>query len=138
LKRFGAILALAFCLLWPANKPVRAAGRYNLQITIGASPVQVWTKDSPYFVNELLIQGQPGAGAGLVYVLAGITNGRTPSTSNASDVTATLCAATSTVPGCPYSDGTLATPNGAIDLSGIWIHGAHAGDVVIVSFDARD
>lgn len=135
---------LLFCLLALivfASHPsrLRAAGRYNLQITITAgNAIQVWPMTSPYFVNEILIQGQPGSGAGLIYVMTGIGNNRTPSHTAASDLTATLCAATSTLPGCPYSDGTLATSNGAIDLSGIWIDGSHSSDVVVISFDARD
>lgn len=139
MKRISALLVLFVLLLWPAYQPVRAAGRINLQVTIAAgTPVHVWTQSSPYLVNEMIIQGQPGSSAGLVYVMAGIASGRTPASTNATDLTATLCAATSTVPGCPYSDGTIATSNAGIDVSKIWIDGSHSGDVVVVSFDTRD
>lgn len=139
LKRFITAIALLALMLWPVPKPVRAAGRINITFTIAAgTPVQIWTQSSPYLVNELLIQPQPGSSAGVIYVMAGIGNGRTPAHTNSSDLTATLCAATSTAPGCTYSDGTLATPNSAVDISGIFLDGAHTGDTVTVSFDTRD
>lgn len=137
-KRLAVLLTIAL-LFWPAPKPVRAAGRRNITFTItSGTPIQIWTQSSPFFVNELIIQPQLGSSTGVIYVMAGIGNGRTPAHTNSSDLTATLCAATSTAPGCTYSDGTLATPNSAVDLSGIFLDGAHTGDTVTVSFDTRD
>lgn len=105
------VIMVVCCAVSPRG---RAAGRVNLTVTISAgTPVHVWTQSTPYFVNELLIQPQPGASVGLIYVMAGIGNSRTPASTASSDLTATLCAATATVPGCTYSDGTLATPNSA-------------------------
>ena len=137
-KRIAVLLTIAL-LLWPVPKPARAMGRQNVTITIASgTPVQVWSQSTPFYVNELLIQPQPGSSAGLVYVMAGILNGRTPAYTNSTDLSATLCAATSTLPGCTYSDGTLATPNASVDLSGIWVDGAHNGDKVVVSYDIKN
>ena len=63
----------------------------------------------------------------------GIVN-RTPSTSNASDVTVELYAATSTAPGGQYSDPEAAiefSQAPAIDLNQLWIDGAEADPVRI-------
>lgn len=137
-KRIAVLLTIAL-LLWPVPKPVRAMGRANLTVTISAgTPVHIWTQSTPFYVNELIIQPQPGSSAGLIYVMMGIGNGRTPASTNSTDLTATLCAATSTLPGCTYSDGTIATPNASIDLSGGWLDGAHTGDKVTVSYDIKN
>ena len=135
--KFKGLLAVALLLLLPVASSIKAGLRVNSVITINSGvPVQVWTHGS-LIADELLIQGQIGSSAGIVYVMAGIAAGRTPATTNATDVTAVLCAATSTSPGCPYSDGKLTQQSTGVDVSTIWIDGAHTADKVIVSFNPR-
>lgn len=69
-------------------------------------------------------------------IMAGATN-RTPAKTNGTDVTAQLCAATATLPGSSYADGTLVQQSTGIDVGAIWIDGATTGTIVIVSYQPR-
>lgn len=113
----------------------RAAGRINQALTITAgTPVQV--APSGTIADEILILPAPGATVGITYVMAGATN-RTPAKTNTTDVTAQLCAATATLPGCSYADGTLVQQSTGVDVGAIWIDVATTGTVVIVSYQPR-
>jgi len=88
------------------------------------------------FINRIFIQMQVGAAAGVGYVYEGISNGRTPV--SGTDASVELAAATSTVPGAPYTDTAIPRQTPDIDLSQYWIDGAHSGDTVYVSWDEQD
>lgn len=109
------------------------ARRVNTQVTVTAgTPVRLST--TKRLVNRIFVQMAIG-GSGVGYVMTGIPNGTTPSSSNAAHLTAQLCAATATAPGCNYSDNINSTSNAdPIDLSEIWLDGATSGDKIIVSF----
>ena len=136
MKRFSLLLAILLFCLWPVPKPVRAGtAKVNQSLTITAgTPVRVALAGT--MADEILIQPQPGGTVGLVYVMAGIY-GRTPSTSKGTDVTAVLCAATSTLPGCPYTDGTSVSQSTPVDAGSIWVDVATTGTVVIVTYAPR-
>lgn len=136
MKRLSILFAILVLLLWPVLKPVRAAGRINqsLMITSG-SPIQIAPTGT--IADELLIQPATGSTVGTVYVMAGIAAGRTPSKSNATDVTAQLAAATSTTPGQAYSDGTTVQQSAGVNVGAIWIDVATTNTVVLVSYAPR-
>lgn len=88
------------------------------------------------FASRVFIQMVTG-GSGLGYVMAGILGTRVPSTSNNSDVTMELPAATSTGPGGFYSDFDPNFMGGGIDITTLWVDGANTGDKIRVSYDLR-
>lgn len=111
--------------------------RNNRTITVAAgTPVRI--SSSRLLVRKVFIQmlTVPGGSAGLGYVMAGIQGGRTPSASASSDLTAQLCAASTTAPGCSYSDQDM-VGTAPIDLSQMWVDGAHTGDTIAVSWELR-
>lgn len=124
-----ALLALALC-------PIADARRQNTQVTVTAgTPIRLST--TKRLVNRIFIQMAIG-GTGVGYVFDGIANGTTPDPTHAADLTAQLCAATATAPGCNYSDVVNSvTAADAIDLSQFWVSGSHTGDVLIISFAER-
>ncbi len=110
--------------------------RINRTFTVGAGPFNVASglttaaaETNRTIATRVFIQ-MLTAGTGLGYVMDGIRPGRVPSILTAADVTAELAPATATAPGGTYED---ADPAG-IDLSRLWIHGAHAGDTIKVSY----
>jgi hypothetical protein len=129
------LLTLASLLF---TQPV-AARRANMVVTIAAgTPVRLST--SKLIANRILIQPIEGCSScGVVYVMADIPSGTTPSASNAAHVAASLCAASAAAPGCTYSDPSVVQQGASstIDLSLIWIDGAHTGDTVRISYDER-
>lgn len=132
--------------------------RINTTFTIAAgTPINVATgmtatqmtsngygaKIPSLYVSRVFIQMLPGASAGIGYVMDGIygvnaagTGPRVPASTNAADVTAELAPAISTAPGGSYTDidnsytGTI-----GIDLSKMWVDGAHTGDTVKISYN---
>lgn len=138
MRRLIASLAFLALVLWPVPKPVRAAtSRVNTtfsSITAG-TPVQVTTQKG-LIADEILIQPQPSGTVSLVYVMAGVYN-RTPSKSNSADLSATLCAATSTLPGCTWSDGSTNQNATGIDPSSVWIDVGTTNTPVTVSYQPR-
>lgn len=136
MKRFSLIFSLTIlALLCSVERPARAAGRINQKLTVTAgTPIQIAPTGT--IADEVVIQPAAGGTVSLVYVMAGIY-GRTPSTSNATDVTTTLCPATATIPGCSYSDGTLAQPATGVDVGAIWIDVGTSSTVVYVSYQPR-
>lgn len=129
----------AIVLLCLAATSIYSGPRINQTLTITAgTPIQLATKYTP--INRLLIQALTG-GTGLVYVMdmSGYLSTVTPNPATSGHLTAQLAPATSTAPGGSYSDATDATPgSGPIDLSRIYIDGAHSGDTVVVSYDLRN
>lgn len=127
-RTLSATLIVALLLLFPVAGG--SSVRYNRTITITAgTPIQIST--TARLARAIFIQMAIG-GSGYGAVMAGITNGRTPSKTASTDLTAQLAPATATIPGSSYSD---ANPLG-IDISTIWVDGSNSGDTVIVSFDA--
>ncbi len=122
-------LALAILLFQPRLPGSQRYNRSPQIVVASGTPVQLATTQT--IVREVFIQMAVSASGGVGYVMAGIPNGVTPSSSTASQLTAQLCAATSTTPGCAYSDS---NPLG-IDVSQIWVDGGHTGDVIICSWD---
>jgi hypothetical protein len=129
---------------------ISAAPRKNKLVTIASgTPVQLsalansgcsTTVNQACYVDKLFIQPAIG-GSGVVYVMdmSAFIAGTVPSYSTADDVTAQLCAATSTAPGCNYLDTSLPAPaSGGIDITRIWIDGSNTGDTVVVSFVLRN
>ena len=103
-------------------------------ITISAgSAQQLCTQlSSPTrFCTRLIIQCQPGAGDGLVYVFNVVPAGVTPTISTFPYIT--LAAGGSTSPSDSYQDQTDTGNTSNIDLCAIWIDGSHTGDVVTFS-----
>ncbi len=137
MKRLALLLAIALALCCGPNRGRAATSRVSVTfsaITSGA-PVQVTTQTG-LIATEIIIQPQPSSTVGLVYVMAGVYN-RTPSKSNSADLTATLCAATSTLPGCTYSDGSTNQVTSGIDPSSIWIDVATTNTPVTVSWQPQ-
>jgi hypothetical protein len=111
--------------------------RINTKVTLApGTPINVAAAlelTDNHMANRVSIQMATG-GSGLGYVMDGIAVGRTPATTNASDVTVELYPATSTAPGGQYSDPEAAidfSMSPAIDLSMLWIDGAEADPVRI-------
>lgn len=118
-------LVLGLLLILPALH----ADRVGTTVTIAAgTPVRV--SATAIYADRIFIQMKVAASGGVGYVMLGVPPGVTPST--ASWPTIQLCAATSTVPGCAYSD-----VGANIDISRIWIDGAHTGDTVTVSYERK-
>ena len=137
MKRIVLLLTIALALCCGPNHGRAATSRVSVtfsSITAG-TPVQVTTQTG-LRATEIIIQPQPSATVGLVYVMAGVYN-RTPSKSNSTDLTATLCAATSTLPGCTYSDGSTNQVTSGIDPSSIWIDVATSNTPVTVSWQPQ-
>ena len=105
-------------------------------VTINSgTPIQLAAKTPPTLFTRLLIQCQPAAGAGLIYVFNGVPYGTTPSTSTFPFVT--LAAAGASAPSDDYEDRLDTGDSFAIDLGQIWIDGAHTGDVVTFTGDRK-
>ena len=136
MKRFSLLLAILLICLWPVPKPARA-GTNVVSVKFSAitsgTPQQVWTQ-GPLIADEVIIQPLASSTNGIVYVYKGIYN-HTPSTST--DTPVQLCAATSTAPGCPYSDGTTVTTSTGIDVAALWVDVATTNTPVLVSFQPR-
>ncbi len=133
--RLLLVLFAFFALCFGPNRGRAATNRVNQKLTITAgTPVQIAPLGT--MADEILIQPLPGGTVGLVYVMAGIVN-RTPATSNAADVTAQLCAATATAPGCTYTDGTLVQQSTGVDAGTVWIDVATSNTVVYASYQPR-
>lgn len=88
------------------------------------------------FASRVFIQ-MVTAGSGLGYVMAGILGTRVPATSNSSDVTMELSAASADGPGGWYSDFDPNFMGGGIDVTTIWVDGANTGDTIRYSYDLR-
>lgn len=129
----GALLLLVVC----QNAFAR---RVNRQITITAgTPTRLSIVHQ--VVNRIFIQPQAAAAGGVIYIMDGIPEGTTPSSSTAAHVTAVLCAATATAPGCSYADppnGGGNSQTGLPDLFYVWVDGSHSTDVLVVSYDVRE
>ncbi len=142
---FRAFTLLLIALLLPASIG-RAGARFNQRITVSAgTPVNVATGTStaPDTTDKrraakILIQPIHGATVGIVYVMSGIQIGVTPASTNASDLTAELAAATSTAPGATYSDYDFSPSGGGILLSSFWIDGGTTGTVVLVTYELAE
>ena len=80
----------------------------------------------PALATRLSIQCQPSGSAEQVYVFFGFKT--VPSTG--SNPYLTLAQASATAGGDTYSDRVDQADDSGIDLSQIWIDGAHSGDVV--------
>lgn len=141
MKRVALLLTIALALCCAPNRGrAQSSSPARRQITFSTitagTPVQVWTS-GPLIVAEYIIQPQASATNGLVYVMAGITAGRTPNKSTSGDLTASLCAASATVPGCTYSDGTTVQQATGIDLSTVWLDVATTNTPVVVSYQIK-
>lgn len=113
--------------------------RVNVTVTVASgTPVNVgaalgFGSGEQCRAQRVFVQALPASSGGLVYVMDGIGNGRTPSSSASIDVTAVLAAATATAPGGSYSDTADPDGPGYIDLKEFWIDGSHTTDTVKVS-----
>ena len=123
--------------------------RINRTFTVNAGvPVNVATGAATSdgivrYASRVFLQVIAGANEGLVYVMDGIygvnADGtpRIPSSANAGDITAYLAPGTTAVPGGTYSDNDF-RPSGGIDITRMWVDGAHTGDTVKFSCDLND
>jgi hypothetical protein len=117
------VLALGF------EQTHAATNRVNRLITVtSGTPVRI-SSVVPSLATELFVQMAAG-GSGKGYVMLGIPDGVTPSSSNAAQVTAELAPATSTAPGGSLTD---APPQG-LDVSQAWVDGSNSGDTIRVSY----
>ena len=106
--------------------------RINQIFTVGAMPHQIASVQT--MADRLSVQMKTG-GSGIGYVLCSNT-GSVPSKANDADIVVELPPAGATYPGGTYSD---VQPGGgnAIDVSAYWLDGAHAGDLIRVSYHRR-
>lgn len=79
-----------------------------------------------------------GASAQYAYILSaayqqGSANFRVPATTNNADLVAQLAPSSSTAPGAAFTDQE-GIDRGGIDMTELWIDGAHTGDKVLVSY----
>jgi hypothetical protein len=103
--------------------------RITQTLTIAAgTPIRLAT--SVTLADRIVVEMKHG-GSGLGYVMDGIPNGTTPSTTSNNPIE--LAPATSTAPGGIYADSSAI----GIDISQIWIDGANSGDKVLVSYYRR-
>jgi hypothetical protein len=121
--------------------------RVNKTFTVGAAPLNIVTETTTAPVSgepaiplsRLFVQMVHG-GSGLGNVLTGVPRDVQGSASNAAHLTAELAAATASAPGGSYSDA-AGSGNGLagidLDARGVWVHGGHQGDTIIVSFDVK-
>ncbi len=129
LRRYiSATLIAVLMLLFPVAGG--SSTRYNRTITVTAgTPIQLSTVQHAN-VRALFIQMAIG-GSGYGAVMAGILNGRVPSKTASTDLTAQLAPSSSTAPGSSYSDSN----EKGVDLYTIWVDGSNSGDLIIVSYD---
>jgi hypothetical protein len=108
----------------------------NLTIASG-TPIQLCNAlTSPTrLATRVIIQCQPAAGAGQIYVFRGVPIGVTPSTSTFPYIT--LAAGGATSPSDTFTDRLDTGDTSNIDLCGMWIDGSHTGDVVTFSPDIK-
>jgi hypothetical protein len=106
--------------------------RINQIFTVGATPHQIASVQT--LADRLSVQMKTG-GSGIGYVLCSNT-GSVPSKANDADIVVELAAATAMAPGAPYQDYQPGGGN-AIDVSAYWLDGAHAGDLIRVSYHRR-
>ncbi len=138
-RLFAALAALLVaCVLLAAPRANytytgTAGSPINLETGTTSAPA---SGSAPVYVKRIFVQMASNGNLtyGMGYVLAGVTRGRTPATSNAYDVTAQLAAATSTAPGGSYSD---ADNDAGIDIGTVWIDFAVTGNPVIVSYEFK-
>lgn len=124
----STVFILAVAMAFPVF--LGSSTRYNRTIVVTAgTPIRL-TAATRTLAREISIQMAVG-GTGPGYVMAGISNGRTPSASNSIDLTAQLAAATASAPGSQYSD----TNEKGIDISQIWVDGSTNGDPITISWD---
>ena len=117
--------------------------RVNVTLTINAgTPQNAVTAGSaapaqgqPVYAKRYVVQVQPAAGGGLVYVMDGIRGGRVPAHTVSSDLSGTLTAGTAALPGGSFSDADPDPQGAGIDMTQVWVDGAHTGDTVVVSWD---
>lgn len=128
----------ALCLLALAAT-IYPGPRYNKIYTVAAgTPIQLATVTTP--ANRVFIQMLTGgSGSGYVMDVSSYVAGTTPAHTTSGELVAQLCPATSTAPGCSYSDTAGSAPgSGAIDISKLWIDGSNSGDTLVVSYDLRN
>ena len=106
--------------------------RINQIFTVGAAPHQIALAQT--LADRLSVQMKTG-GSGIGYLLCSNTGG-IPSKANDADIVVELAAATLTAPGVAYQERQPGGGN-AIDMSAYWVDGAHAGDLVRVSYNRR-
>jgi hypothetical protein len=117
--------------------------RINKQFTVGAAPFNVFTGLTtapgdawpPKIATRISVQMKAG-GSGLGYYMSGVPRGAAGDPTNTAHLTCQLAAATATAPGGQVQDVNPDTVAG-IDVTLCWVHGAQAGDVMIVSFDLK-
>jgi hypothetical protein len=106
-----------------ANEFVIASGTAQQLCTSLSSPTR--------YVTRLIIQCQPAAGDGLIYVFNGVPIGVTPTISTFPYIT--LAAGSAAAGSDEYDDRLDTGDTSNIDLCRIWIDGSHTGDVVTFS-----
>ena len=135
MNRIIALLA-ALILMVSTASTAPQTGRI-ITITAGTA-IRIATKRT--LANSMLIIPLPGESAGNVYVLNANPQGTCNNGSAGTTFVASLAAATSSVPGASFtfpSNGSSVTQQGGFDVQFWCIDGAHSGDTVAVSWDAR-
>lgn len=85
--------------------------------------------------TKVFVQMRTG-GSGQGYLIDGVAWGRVPATDTQPDYAVQLSAATAQNPGGAYADQDF-REGGGIDVSKMWLDGAHTGDEVLVSLDLK-
>lgn len=135
MKRLALLLTIVLALCLGPNRGSAGTNVISVKLSaiVSGTPQQVWTAGT-LIADELIIQPLASSTNGIVYVYKGIY-GHTPSTST--DTPVQLCAATSTIPGCTYSDGSTTQAATGVDINALWIDVATTNTPVVVSFQPR-
>lgn len=98
---------------------------------VAGTPVRL--NESPLIVSRIYIQMQAAAAGAMGYVMDGVRPDTNPVANT--NPTVQLAPAATDSPGGDYAD---ADPFGSsIDLSRIWVDGAHSGDTMLVSYETK-
>ena len=109
-------------------------GSNSFTIAAG-TPIQLAAEQPLTLATRLVLQCQPAAGAGEIYVFNGVPVGVTPSTTTFPYIT--LAAGGATSPSDTYSDQVDMADDFGINLARIWIDGSHSGDVFTLSANRK-
>jgi len=102
-------------------------------ITVAAgTPVRLETE--PLIVSWLYVEMLAAAGAGMGYLMLGVRPGTTP-VANTNPTIQLTASAGATAPGGSFE--LRFDVNNEIDLSRVWVDGAHTGDTVLVMYNTK-
>ncbi len=137
------ITKLFTALAFLSVAPMVMGDRINGIITItSGTPIALTTvlpasSTAPFNANRIIIQALHG-GTGLIQVCI-VPVGTTPAAncSTAGQLGGEICPATSTAPGCNYTDVAYPDAGAPLEMRQYWVDGSHSGDTVLVSLDRR-